>query len=99
MPERSNAPLRPEPRHRTSRTPRLATRAGLALALTAPVVVAGVAASSVPAAEDAAAGALAAAETTTDGAEALVEMSDLSARAERASRSSVRTMRPVTLKP
>jgi hypothetical protein len=42
---------------------------------------------------------LAAAGTTTDGAEALVEMSDLSARAERASRSAVRTMQPVTLTP
>jgi hypothetical protein len=98
MPLRSNAPLRPTD-HRTTRIPRIALRAGLALALTAPVVVTGVAASSVDSAEDAAQGALAAATSTTDGAEALVQMSDLSDRAERASRSAVRTMKPVTLKP
>ncbi len=97
MPERSPKHLRPKTRTPRIRLPRLAVRAGLALALTAPVVVAGVAATS---ADDAAQSALEAATmSTTDGAEALVEMSDLSGRADRASRSAVRVMRPVTMEP
>lgn len=97
MLERNPKHPRPTSRIPRVRLPRLAVRTGLALALTVPVVVAGVAATS---ADDAAQSALEAATTsTTDGAEALVEMSDLSERADRASRSSVRVMRPVTLKP
>jgi hypothetical protein len=97
MPERSPAPLRPAPRHRSHRNTRRAVRAGLALGLAAPALVATMAATST---EDKAQEALSAATaTTTDGAAALAGMSDLSARADRASRSAVRTMRPVTLKP
>jgi hypothetical protein len=97
MPERSPAPLRPAPRHRSPFRSKPALRAGLALTLTAPALV-GVLAAGSP--EDNARDTLAAATAgTTDGAAALVEMSDLSERAERASRSAVRTMRPVTMKP
>jgi uncharacterized protein YgiM (DUF1202 family) len=105
MPERSPAPLRPNaprpaPRHRAGRAaksflraPR--TRLGGALALTVPVMVAGISAVSV---EDSADRALTEA-ASGNGATALVDMSELSERAERASRSTVRTMRPVTMKP
>lgn len=95
MPERSPAPLRPAPRHRTPRNARLGVRVAVGLALTGPAVVAGLAATSV---DDAAQETLAAADPG-NGAAALLELPDLAARAERVSRSSVRTMRPVTLAP
>ena len=100
MPERSHRAQRPH--HRALGTARTAVRKpvarlGLALALTTPVLAAGVSASST---EDTAGQVLeAATSSTTDGAEALLDLSEVRDRVDRASRSSVRTVRPVTLAP
>lgn len=100
MPERSHRAQRPH--HRALGTARTVVRKpvarlGLALALTTPVLVAGVSASST---EDTAGQVLeSATSSTTDGAEALLDLSEVRDRADRVSRSSVRTVRPVTLDP
>ena len=105
MPLRSHAPLRPARGGRSARTSRLMTRVGLGLALTAPVLVAGVAAGSGDGSDgsentDTAGSVLAAAlsslPTGTAGPDEVVALAD---RAERVSRSADRVRRPVTLKP
>lgn len=100
MPERTHRA--PRPHHRALGTARTivrkpAARLGLALALTTPVLVAGVSASSP---ENTAEQVLESASTsTTDGAEALLDVAALGERVDRATRSAVRTGRPVTLDP
>ncbi len=74
-----------------------AARLGLALALTTPVLAAGVSATST---QDTAEQVLdSAASTTGEGATALLDLSEFADRADRASRSAVRTTRPVTMNP
>jgi len=100
MPERTHRA--PRPHHRAlgrARTAvrRPAARLGLALALTTPVLAAGVSATSTEDTAEQVPGA--ATMSATDGAEALLDMSELSDRVDRVSRSAVRTVRPVTLDP
>lgn len=102
MPLRSSAPLRPARADRPARTPSPAKRAGLALALTVPVLVAGVAAGSDDGADDTdtARSTLASAlSTMPEPAADASEVTGLADRAERVSRSAERVRRPVTMKP
>ena len=100
MPERTHRAQRPH--HRALGSARTvvrkpAARLGFALALTTPVLAAGVSATSTG---DTAEQVLeSAASSTTDGAEVLLDLSEVSDRVDRVSRSSVRTVRPVTLEP
>jgi hypothetical protein len=96
MTERDNASVRPEtprPARRSLRRP--AARLGFAVALTAPVLGAGVAATSV---EDSAERELASA-TTAVGVGEVIDLRELAARTDRASRSQARPARQVTLTP
>ncbi len=89
------------PHHRVRDTARAfvrkpAARLGLALVLTTPVLAAGVSATST---DNTAEQVLESASSSTNGAAALMDLSEFATRADRASRSAVRTMRPVTLDP